>query len=97
MIKLEINKKYRLKLGEADIISGIYLGIKHFNRKNKRHVFLVYPKEYNVFREPRFYLGDLDKTKVKKRIIKIKEPKLRFLNPLEEKVLEPLIEDLKNQ
>jgi len=97
MVIFEKNKKYDIKLGEADITSGIYRGIKQFNRRNSKHVFLVSTLAYRTYKEPRFYLGDLNKTTFEKGIVRIRKPKSRFLKSLEKKVLTLIIEELKKQ
>lgn len=97
MESLKVNEMYKLKLGQADPVQAIYLGIKQFNRKNKKHVFLVYTNAYRVTKKLRFYLGDLNKTSFEEGYVKIKEPKLRRVKNLEERFIEPLINKLKNQ
>lgn len=97
MAKFDINKEYSLKLGEADSVNSIYLGVKRYKGDAYRHVFLVYGLSNRSFMAPRFYLGKLNKVTFKEGIIQIKEPLFKKVNPLEEKSLSHLIDKLKNQ
>lgn len=91
----EINKKYLLKLGEADPVNSIYLGIKRYKKNSLKHVFLVYNLCNRTYLYHRFYLGKTIDTQLKKGMVHIKNPVYKKINGIEMKVLSPLIEKLK--
>ena len=93
-MKLETNKEYSLKLGEAKPERAIYLGIKRFNRANAKHVFISYNQEKRNFR---VYVGDLRKVTFDGEIVHMKFPHKRKIRPLEIRLLEPLFKRLEKQ
>lgn len=103
MVKLEINKEYLLKLGEAEPINSVYLGIKRYKGGIYKHIFVVCNFAYrSTFTEYRFALGELDKTFLigdlfNQGTVKIKEPIFKSMNKNQEHFLSPLITKLENQ
>ncbi len=93
----EINKEYLLKLGEADPIISIYLGIKGYKRNSSKHIFVVYGLCNGTQLDPRFYLGKTTDTLLKEGMVHIKNPVYKKINGIERKVLNSLIEKLKTR
>ena len=94
MVKFERNKEYLLNLGEAEPVRAIYLGIRTYKRVSKRHAFLSYGFRKNKIR---VYLGNVHKSTFKEGIVHLKYPKTKSLNRLEERLIEHLIDRLRNQ
>ena len=94
MVKNERNKEYLLKLGQAEPVRAIYLGIKTYKRVSNRHAFLSYGFRKNKIR---VYLGNVNKSTFKEGIVHLKYTKTKSLNSLEERLIEHLINKLKNQ
>lgn len=101
MIKLETNKEYLLRLGEANPIKSFYLGLKRYKGDVYKHVFLIcYPHNRSSTASslyPRFYLGGINKTDLKEGIVHIKEPIFKNLKDDEKSILSRLISKLENQ
>jgi len=94
MVKFERDKEYLLNLGEAEPVRAIYLGIKTYKRVSNKHAFLSYGFRKNRIR---VYLGNVNKSTFKDGIIHLKYSKTKSLNRLEERLIEPLINRLRNQ
>jgi len=94
MVKFERDKEYLLNLGEAEPVRAIYLGIKNYKRVSNKHAFLSYGFRKNRIR---VYLGNANKSTFEKGIVHLKYPSTKSLNRLEEKLIEHLINRLKNQ
>ena len=94
MVKFERDKEYFLKLGQAEPVKAIYLGIKAYKRVSNKHTFLIYDYKKN---QTRVYLGNVNKSTFKEGIVHLKHPSTKSLNRLEEKLIEHLINRLKNQ
>lgn len=91
----EIHKEYLLKLGEADPINSIYLGIKRYKKNSSKHIFVVYDLCNRTYLDYRFYLGKTTDTQLKEGIIHIKNPVYKKINSIEKDVLSSLIGKLK--
>jgi hypothetical protein len=96
MEDLEINKKYSLKLGCAEPIDSIYMGNKR-SRGKRINVFLAYTETNRSYMSFRFYLGSSKNTSFEKGIVKVNNPTCKWINPLEEELIKPFLDKLKNQ
>lgn len=94
MVKFERDKEYLLKLGEVEPVRAIYLGIKTYKRVSNKHTFIIY--DYGKKRI-RAYLGNVNKSTFEEGIVHLKYPKTKSLNRLEERLIEHLIDRLRNQ
>jgi len=94
MVKFERDKEYLLKLGEAEPERAIYLGIKTYARLTNKHAFLSYEHRKSMMR---VYLGNVNKSTFKNGIVHLKYPGTKSLNRLEERLIEHLIDRLRNQ
>jgi len=94
MVKFERDKEYLLKLGEAEPVRAIYLGIKTYKRVSNKHAFLIYDCRKNWIR---VYLGNVNKSTFKEGVVHLKYPKTKSLNRLEKRLIEHLINKLRNQ
>ena len=94
MVKFERDKEYLLDIGETKPVRAIYLGIKTYKKVSNRHAFLSYGFRKNKIR---VYLGNVNKSTFKEGIVHLKYSDTKSLNSLEERLIEHLIDRLRNQ